>query len=150
MKKTKIYFILLVVSSLLISSCATSFYDHYTFTETITAKTEAQSLIRQSVNSYENHIPQIESFKSRIDKMVIYEREKSKNEITLKMWNHMNSEKSSLSKFLELWKEKDKLNPAFTEEFATQIDKMFDLMIAYETKKDPESKSALEQLLTAQ
>ena len=149
MKKTKFHFIVLLLCSLMFS-CASSLYDHYTFTETIGAKTDAQSLIRQSVTSYENHISQIESFKSRIDKMVIYEKEKSKNEITLKMWNHMNSENSSLSKFLVLWKEKDKLNPAFTEDFASQIDKMFDLMIAYETKKDQESKSALEQLLTVQ
>ena len=149
MEKRTLYYWFIIFSTLL-TSCATTFYDHYTFTETIGAKTDAQSLIRQSVTSYENHISQIESFKSRIDKMVIYEKEKSKNEITLKMWNHMNSENSSLSKFLVLWKEKDKLNPVFTEDFASQIDKMFDLMIAYETKKDQESKSALEQLLTVQ
>ena len=149
MENRTLYYWFIIFFTIL-SSCATSLYDHYTFTETITAKTEAESLIRQSVNSYQNYIPQIEAFKARVQKMSIYEREKDKNEITQKMWDYLNSEKSSLSKFLVLWEEKDSLNPAFTEEFSKQISSAFDLMIEYESKKSPESQSALQQLLTAQ
>ena len=149
MENRTLYYWFIIFFTIL-SSCATSLYDHYTFTETITAKTEAESLIRQSVNSYQNYIPQIEAFKARVQKMSIYEREKDKNEITQKMWDYLNSEKSSLSKFLILWEEKDSLNPAFTEEFSKQISSAFDLMIEYESKKSPESQSALQQLLTAQ
>ena len=135
--------------SILVSSCATSLYDHYTFTETLEAKVQTESLIKQSVNPYTAHAAEIVFLKNRLNKMVMYERSKSKNPITLKMWEFVNSKNSSIHQFIELWKEKGTLSPVFTEEYSEQANEIFQLMLDYESKKDTESESALLRVIGA-
>ncbi len=132
---------------LTLGSCSSAFYDHYTYTETLETKVKANSLIRQSINPYQENIVQVEDFKGQLEKMVTYEKAKSKNEISVKMWEYVNNEKSSLHQFLNLWKEQGTLSPAFTEEFAVSINAIFDKMLDYETKKDTQSENALLNLI---
>lgn len=134
---------------LILGSCSTSFYDHYSFTETLETKVQANSLIRQSINPYSENVQQVESFKGRLEKMVSYEKVKGKNEITVKMWEFVNNDKNSIHKFLKLWKEQETLSPAFTEEFSVSINQIFEKMIDYETKKDTQSENALSALINS-
>ncbi len=138
-----IYLCLIMV----IGSCSTAFYDHYTFTETLETKVNANSLIRLSVHPYDENIAQVENFKGQLEKMVTYEKAKSKNEISVKMWEYVNNEKSSLHQFLNLWKEQGTLSSAFTEEFTVNINAIFDKMLDFETKKDAQSENALLNLI---
>lgn len=144
MIKNKMLCVVLCVQ-LFFTSCAT-LYDHYTFTETVEAKLQAKSLITLSTQPYADHITEVESLKNQIEKMVIYERAKNRNEITLKMWEYINRPNSAIHKFIKLWKDKGTLSPAFAEEFVEPIEKTFDLMIDYEIKKDKQSENALLQL----
>ena len=141
--------VLALVVIFFLSGCSSSLYDHYTLTETLETKVQTESLIRQSVNPYPDYIAQVESLKGTIEKMVLYERSKSKNPITIKMWEHLNNDMSSVHQFLKLWKEKETLSLEFTEEFSKQTNEIFQLMIDYETKKDKASESALSKLINA-
>ena len=144
--KTLFRTVVLAVSMFLLS-CGTTLYDHYTFTETLEAKVQTARLIRESITPYQDHVAEVGILKNRLDKMVAYERSKSKNPITIKMWEFLNKEDSSIHKFLKLWEEKGTLSLVFTEEYSKQTDKIFQLMIDYETKKDTESESALSRIL---
>ena len=136
-----------LVLTILTTSCATTLYDHYTFTETLEAKAQTHGLIKLSESPFSEHVTEVALLKNRLDKMVAYERSKSKNPITIKMWEFLNKEDSSIHKFLKLWEEKGALSPALTEEFSKQTDEIFQLMIDYETKKDTESENALSRIL---
>lgn len=135
--------------ALLSSSCAT-LYDHYTFTETVETKVQIQNLIDQSVTPYAENKLQINTFQNQLQKMLIYERAKGKNEITLKMWEFINNSNSSINKFLALWEEQNTLSPAFIEEFRAPITRIFDLMVAYENNKDKPTENVLLQVLQTQ
>lgn len=134
---------------LVLGSCSTAFYDHYSYTETLGTKMQVNSLIRQSVNPYTENVEQIENFKGQLEKMISYEKVKGKNEITVKMWEFVNKDQNSIHKFLKLWKEQETLSPAFTEEFSVSINQIFDKMLDYETKKDKQSENALSTLINS-
>ena len=135
--------------ALLLVSCSTAFYDHYSYTETLETKVQINSLIRQSVNPYSENIQQVENFKGQLEKMISYEKVKGKNEITVNMWEFVNNDKNSIHKFFQLWKEQETLSLAFTEEFSISINAIFDKMIDYETKKDAASETALTTLINS-
>lgn len=146
MKTLKTTFLAIMVS-VTVWSCATSLYDHFTFTETIETKTEALSLIDKSDTPYSDSEVQITDLKNQMAKMVAYEKAKDKNELTRKMWELISSDEHLMGSYLKLWEEKESLNPAFKEEAKIQIEKAFDLMILYEQKKDKTSKNALNDFL---
>ena len=146
--KSLLSFLLLGIS-LSFFSCAT-LYDHYTFTETVETKVQVQNLIEQSATPYAENKSQINTFQNQLQKMLIYERAKGKNEITLKMWEFINNPNSSINKFLALWEEQNTLSPAFIEEFRAPITRIFDLMVAYENNKDKPTENALLQVLQTQ
>ena len=146
---TKLVAILLFHVAVLSTSCATV-YDHYTFTETVETKVQAQNLIELAATPYADNKTQVVNFQNQLQKMLVYERAKSKNEVTLKMWEFINAPNSAINKFLSLWKEKETLSPTFIEEFQAPIARIFDLMVAYENKKDQPTENALLQLLQTQ
>lgn len=80
--------------------------------------------------------------------MVAYERMKDKNQITVKMWEYLNADNSTLHKFLDTWEDQGTLGTVFTEEFGPQISKAFDLMVDYENKKDKKSENAISAFLS--
>ncbi len=134
--------------SICMLSCGTSLYDHYSYTQTLETKADAISLIAVSDEAYENHRTAVEDLKSQIDLMLTYEQAKSKNEISVQMWRYLQNEDSSLQQFLSLWQQQGNLSAAFKEEFRPQIEKIFDLMAQYESRKDARSKNSLLELIT--
>ena len=134
---------------LIIFSCAPSLYDHYTFTETLATKVQADNLIIRSTEPYIEHRDAVDNLQQQIDKMVLYEQAKSKNPITVQMWKTLDANNSSLQQFLSVWEKQGTVSPAFVEEYQQQVDKIFQLMINYETKKSPESANALSKALQA-
>ena len=134
--------------SLILLSCGTSLYDHYSYTQTLETKAAAVSLINVSDQNFTDHKAAAEALKSQIDLMVTYERAKSKNEITVQMWQYLQNNESSLQQFLKLWEEQGTLSPVFKEEYKPQVEKIFDLMAQYETQKDAQSKNLLLDLIT--
>ena len=136
LKNTLIIFISITV----LCGCASSLYDHYTFTETLNTKVKAEHLIQKS------NTP--DDLKVQLQTMVAYERAKEKNQITLKMWEYLNRDSSAIHKFLGTWENKGTLSPVFAKEFSPQISKAFDLMIDYENKKSKASENAIISFLS--
>lgn len=138
--KTKL---IVMISLILMMGCSPALYDHYTFTRTVEIKVQTESLIKRSNTAYEINTNDINALKDQLYAMSIYEKSKGKNPITMRMWEFLNNENSSIHRFLRLWKEKKTLNPAFAAEFGEQTNEIFDHMITYETKKDKQSEAAL-------
>jgi len=143
--KTKLKLIVLTVS-LLFASCAT-YYDHYTLTETVQAKVMVDGLIKKSTEPFETHQMEVAQFKQQLQKMQLYERTKDKDPIMIQMWNLLNKEESAVQKFFATWEAQETMSVVFIEEFAPEINKMFDLMVEYESSKDTKAKNALQQIL---
>lgn len=141
LKKTFIAFMAVTLVS------CTSLYDHFTYTETIKTKLDAISLIEKSDTPYNDLEVQITALKNQMEKMVIYEKGKDKNQLTTKMWELISSDKNLMGSYLKLWEEKGSLNPAFKEEAKPQIEEAFNLMIFYEEKKDKKSTNALTEFI---
>lgn len=147
MKKLK-NTIIIFISVTVLSGCASSFYDHYTFTETLSTKAKAEHLIQKSNTPYSDNISLIDDLKVQLQTMVAYERAKEKNQITLKMWEYLNRDNSALHQFLNTWENQGTMSTVFVEQFSPQISKAFDLMIDYENKKSKASGNAITSFLS--
>ena len=130
------------IASILISSCV-SLYDHYTYTETIETKLQALSVMENSDEEYTSHEAEIAALKNQIEKMLTYEKGKSKNVITVKMWEILHNDKNLIGSYLKLWEQKGKLNPVFIDEAKPQIEEAFNILIQFEEKKDKTSETIL-------
>ena len=151
MKNNKPFFILMLITAFL-SSCSilkTAPYDQYSFQKTIEIKIDANQLIEKAENSYQDNIKEIEALQNEIAKIVEYEKYKPNNEITYKMWLLLSDKnKNLLAGFLKRWKEKDKLSPFFITEAKGQITEALNLLLEYESKKEPATKNQLLQLIS--
>ncbi|NAS13080.1 hypothetical protein [Poritiphilus flavus] len=142
MFKSLKYNILTALTSIFVLSCA-SIYDHYTFTETLNTKVQVERLILNSKEPFADHRTEVDALKNQMQKMMLYEQSKNKNQITQKMWNYMNREDSAIQDFLRTWEAQGTMSEVFTEEFSPQITKAFDLMVDYESKKTKASENAI-------
>jgi hypothetical protein len=134
------------IIALCITSCV-SLYDHYTYTETIETKLEALSLVDKSDEEFASHEAAVVALKNQIEKMLIYERGKNKNIITIKMWEVLHNDKNLIGSYLKLWEEKGRLNPVFIDEAKPQIEQAFDILIQFEEKKDKKSETILSNFI---
>lgn len=141
MRIRKMSFIIGILA-LVMSSCA-SLYDHYTYTETIATKVQALSLMNQSNEAYATHQTAVIALQNQLQKMLMYEKGKAKNEITVQMWKVLNNEEKLIGSYLSLWEEKGTLNSVFINEATLQIEEAFDILIAYEEKKDKKNEAAV-------
>lgn len=133
MKIRKMSFIIGILA-LVMSSCA-SLYDHYTYTETIATKVQTLSLMEQSDEAYTTHKTAVIALQNQLQKMLMYEEGKAKNDITLQMWKILNNEEKLIGSYLSLWEEKGTLSRVFINEATPQIEEAFDILIDYEEKK---------------
>ena len=145
MKILKSTFIILI-STMTFWGCS-SLYDHFTYTETIETKLTTLSLMDKSDSPFADAEDEVIALKNQIEKMVIYEQGKQKNEITQKMWELLSNDKHLVGSYLKLWEEKGQVNTVFKDEAKPQIEEAFDLMILYETKKDKQSQNLLKNFL---
>ena len=149
MKTLKIYFILLCTVTTITSCTSTSsLYDHYTYTETIEIKLQTLSLMDKSDDAFSSHENEVIAVKNRLEKMLIYETGKGKNEITKKMWEVLNNDNKLVKSYLTLWEQKGSLNTAFIQEAKTQIEEAFNILIQYEEKKDTTTEKAVTNFIS--
>ncbi|CAM1359842.1 conserved hypothetical protein [Tenacibaculum sediminilitoris] len=146
MKNNKPFFVLLFITAFL-TSCnilKTAPYDQYSFQKTIEIKIDANQLIEKAETPYQENINEIEELQNEVAKIVEYEKFKPNNEITYKMWLLLaNENKNLLAGFFKRWKEKGKLSSFFITEAKGQISEAFDLLLKYESKKEPTTKNKL-------
>ena len=146
LKTAILSFILTMMSC---KSSSTSNYDSYSYQKTIEIKLASEKLLANSSQKYEIHKQAAENLLWEMNKIMEYEMNKPDNEVTTVMWQILSSkEKNLLAGYLELWKQKGTVSIAFKEEAIQQINKAFDLLLQFETKKDKESKSNLLDFIT--
>ena len=130
------------ILAIIMASCV-SLYDHYTYTETIETKLQALSVMDLSDEPYSEHETEVMALKNQIEKMLTYEKAKSKNAITIKMWEVLHNDKNLIGSYIKLWKQKGTMNPVFIDEAKPQIAEAFDILIQFEEKKDKKSENIL-------
>lgn len=147
MKIRKMSLIIGIVA-LVMSSCA-SLYDHYTYTETIATKVQTLSLMEQSDEAYTTHKTAVIALQNQLQKMLMYEEGKAKNDITAQMWKVLNNEEKLIGSYLSLWEEKGTLSRIFINEATPQIEEAFDILIAYEEKKDKKTEATVTSFINS-
>ncbi len=145
--KTKLKMLALFVS-LMLASCATTYYDHYTFTQTLETKVMVENLFKRSVTQqYSDNVASVNELQQQLQKMLEYEKTKQNNLIMQKMWEVHNKEGSALQGFFKVWKEQGTMSEVFIQEFTPEVSKSFDLMVDFEANKSKETESLLQNML---
>lgn len=123
---------------LLLTSCGTSaaFFDQMSYKETISAKVEALALMDKAVNDYSSEQAQIEEVNLAMRKVYEYEKNRTNNEETIRMWEILlDPEKNLYGGFIKSWESQSTLSKVFVGEAKPQIEKAFDIILGLETKK---------------
>ena len=137
---------LIAFMAVTIISCV-SLYDPFTFDQTKLIKTETLSLMDKSDTPFTDSQDEVTNLKTKMASMVTYESGKKNNEITIKMWKVLSSDKNLVGSYLKLWEEKGSLNTVFKDEAKPQIEEAFDKMLFFEKSKDKENENALKEFL---
>ncbi len=141
--KTKLKMLVLFVS-LMFASCATTYFDHFTFTETVKTKAMVENLFQISATQqYSDNLASVNELQVQLRKMLQYEQSKENNLIMQKMWEVHNKEGSALQGFFKVWKEQGTMSQAFIDEFTPEVVKSFELMVDFENNKSKENESLL-------
>lgn len=125
---------------LILTSCQitkTTAYDSYSHQKTVALKVRTDQLISKSQESYTMYQTEATALLLEMEQQLAYEKSKPNNTITLAMWSKIiGNEKTLLPQFFIIWKQKEKLSPAFTKESTKQINDAFDQIISLETNKE--------------
>ena len=131
----KITAVFLILTSCQITKIAA--YDSYSHQKTVALKVRTDQLISKSQESYTMHQNETTALLLELQQQFAYEKSKPNNAITIAMWSRIiGNEKTLLPQFFILWKQKEKLSPAFTKESTKQINDAFDQIISLETNKE--------------
>ena len=135
-KKSVLIILLVVLSSC--SSLKTALFDQYSYQQSISLKVEATTLISKATTPYALYKDEILFYLKEYEKLTEYEKNKSNNQLSYKMMQLIgNPNKNLLGGFFKYWKEKNTLSPFFITEAKGQITEAFDILIRYESRKDP-------------
>lgn len=118
-------------------ACATiSQFDQYAYVQTTSLKVDALSVMDLATDDFDQHKDEVLQLTSSLQKIYEYEKNRPKNEITVKMWEKMlNEEGHLLAGFLLKWKTQGQQNKVFIEEAKKIIGPAFDQIAQLESKK---------------
>src|SRR5665647_2692675 len=94
MKKTYLSVLIrnltILVFLLSFTGCATiSSFDQYAYTQTTSLKVDAMNTMDLATDEYTTHEKTVQDLQTRLQKVYEYEKNRPKNEITLKMWDKL-------------------------------------------------------------
>jgi len=125
---------------IVIMSCAAcvsiSSFDQYAYAQTTSIKVDALNLMDLAKEDYSLHQLSVRDFQTKLRKVYEYERNRPKNDITLKLWDKLlDPEGHLLGGFLIRWEDEKVLNETFITEEKKLIDQAFDQIAGLESKK---------------
>ncbi len=127
---------IIIIPLYIISCAAITYFDSYSYKKTISAKVEALELMNDATDEYSEHISDVTDVMKEMKKIYEYEKNREKNEETIKMWELLlNSDKNLFGGFVKKWKDKGKLSQVFIDECKGQVNQAFDMIINLESKK---------------
>jgi hypothetical protein len=115
-------------------------YDEKAYENATSAKAEALTLVGKSNQSYTSHEQEVNALKLDMSKAAEFAKGIPKNDAVVGMYAIiMRDDKNDLGSLygvLTLWKEKNTLHAAFTQEITTKIGEEFDQLIQLEQGKN--------------
>jgi hypothetical protein len=130
-------YMLVVASVIALTGCATiSKYDQYAYAQSTSLKIDALNVMNLASQKYDMHISDVTAVNTAIDKMVAYEGNRPKNELSEKMWVMLRDTNQNLyGGFIKRWKSEGTLSPAFIKESQVLIGHAFDQASQLESGK---------------
>jgi hypothetical protein len=140
-----------ILPLLFVFGCATiSNFDQYAYTQTTSVKVDVYNLMSKSNERYSNHLNDLDAVNSKLMKNIEYEKHRSKNKISIlmydRLWKLINDTttihgigKEFKHGFFPHWQEKNTLDTVFISQAKAQIAEGFDLIAELESKKIKES-----------
>ncbi len=123
---------------ILIGGCGSliATYDNYAYTKTIDIKVELLYLMEQADEPFGSHREEVKALQLNIDKVYEYEKGRSKNQITVAMWEKFIAPDGYLfGGFIKRWEAKEVLLPVFIKESKKTISAAIDQIIGLESGK---------------
>jgi hypothetical protein len=97
---------------------------------------DALNLMAQATDSFSIHAKNVAEVKTNLQKVYEYERNRPKNEVTVKMWDLLlNTDGHLLGGFLKRWEDKSVLGVTFVNEEKKIISDAFDQIAGLESGK---------------
>ena len=117
--------------------CATiSQFDQYAYVQTTSLKVDALGLMDLAIDDYSEHADEVAELKANLQKIYEYEKNRPKNEITVKMWEKLLDRDGHLiGGFLAKWENQGKQSQVFIIEAKKIIGPAFDQIAQLESKK---------------
>jgi len=89
-----------------------------------------------ATNDYATHSKEVKELQTQLQKICEYEKNRPKNEITLKQWDILLDPEGHLSGgYLKRWEIQKTLSKTFVNEAKKLVDKSFDQIAGLESKK---------------
>jgi len=119
------------------SGCVTiSPFDQYAYAQTTSIKVDALNLMDLANDDFSKHQASVMEFQTKLRKVYEYEKNRPKNEISVKLWDILiDTNGYLLGGFLSRWKKENKLNVAFITNEKDLVGKAFDQISGLESKK---------------
>lgn len=139
-KKPEKLFILsgmVLLMFILTISCNTmSYFDSFSYKETISAKVDALDIMSKATKDYKEYAVEVNALVLQMKKIYEYEKNRPKNTITAKMWEILiNPDRNLFGGFIKRWENEGKLNPVFITEMKIQVEEAFGIIIDLENNK---------------
>ena len=128
---TMLFVILSAVSCASISS-----FDQQAYTQTTSIKVDALNLMDLAKYDYATQEKNVKEYLTKQQKVYEYEKNRPKNEITLKLWDKLLDKNGHLlGGFINRWDTESKLNETYIAEAKKLVDKAFDQISGLESNK---------------
>ena len=117
--------------------CATiSNFDQQAYIYTTSVKVDALNVMDLATNDYSARSKEVKELQTQLQKIYEYEKNRPKNEITLKQWDILlDPEGHLLGGFIKRWEMQKTLSKTFVIEAKKLVDKAFDQIAGLESKK---------------
>ena len=127
----------LLVVVLSFTACATiSSFDQYAYAQTTSLKVDALNTMDLATGNYSTNEKTVQELQTKLQKAYEYEKNRPKNEITLKMWTILlDSNGHLLGGFITRWEKEQKLNAVFIQEEKKIVGDAFDQIAGLESQK---------------
>ena len=127
----------LLVVVLSFAACATiSSFDQYAYAQTTSLKVDAINTMSMATGNYSTNEKTVQELQTKLQKAYEYEKHRSNNGITVKMWELLkNPNRNLFGGFLKRWQEKKTLSATFITEAKTQVSEAFDMIVELESQK---------------
>ena len=129
--------LLIIGSALFFAACATiSKFDQYAYEQTTSLKVDALNVMNLATEKYDSSANAVLTVNTSIDKMVEYEKNRPKNEVSEKMWVILQDSSQNLyGGFIKRWKKEGTLDTAFIKESQKMVGQAFDQISELESGK---------------